>query len=66
MNKLDYLDLEILHYKRTKIIERTEDIIDEQDANKLLEISFSKIKKQNLYAKGLLDQLKSNIYIHKD
>ena len=39
----------IINYKRKEIIEKTEDLIQEEDVNKMLEVGFKQVRKKNLY-----------------
>lgn len=50
--------------KGKEIIERTEDIIDEQDLDKLLEREFEQIKKKRLYNEGLMLKINNSFYIY--
>ena len=50
--------------KGKEIIERTKDIIDEQDPYKLLEKGFEQIKKKRLYNEGWKSKLNNSLYIY--
>ena len=52
--------------KGKKRIKVTEDIIDEQDPNKLLKRGFEQSKKKRLYNKGLMSNLNNSLYIYTD
>ena len=52
--------------KGKEIIERTENIIEIDEADKLLEKWFDQIKKKNLYNSGIEDKFKNNIYMYTD
>ena len=58
----------ILNYsnKGKEVIERTEDLIQEEDVNKMLEVGFKQVRKKNLYSEGFLDSFKSSLYVYKD
>ena len=58
----------ILNYsnKGKEVIEKTEDLIQEEDVNKMLEVGFKQVKKKNLYREGILDSFKSSLYVYKD
>ena len=58
----------ILNYsnKGKEIIEKTEDLIQEEDVNKMLEVWFKQVTKKNLYQEGILDSFKSSLYEYKD
>ena len=58
----------ILSYsnKGKEIIEKTEDLIQEEDVNKMLEVGFKQVRKKNLYQEGILDSFKSSLYVYKD
>lgn len=49
--------------KGKEIIERTEDITDEQDLDKLLEREFEQIRKKRLYNEGLMLKMNNSFYI---
>ena len=58
----------ILNYSNRgkEIIEKTEDLIQDEDVNKMLEVGFRQVRKKNLYQEGILDSFKSSLYVYKD
>ena len=52
--------------KGKEIIERIEDIIEIDEAYKLLEKGFDQIKKKNLYNSRIKENFKNSIYMYTD